>query len=55
MREERNLRGHESLFPVTAKCSRALLPSEEVDVNYITISIFFCGAPGGNKSLKSLK
>ena len=34
-------RGHEGLFPVTTKCPRTLLPSKEVDINYITISIFF--------------
>ncbi|XP_018406997.1 PREDICTED: uncharacterized protein LOC108783047 isoform X1 [Cyphomyrmex costatus] len=34
-REKKPERGHDGLKPVTAKCCRALLPSEEVDVNYM--------------------
>jgi len=36
---KRNLkRGHNDPKPVTAKCCRALLPSNKVDVNYIATS-----------------
>jgi len=38
---EKPERGHKGLFPVTAKYPRILLPSEEIDANYTTISIFF--------------
>jgi len=34
-------RGHKSHFPVTAKCSRILLPSEEMNTNYTTHPFFF--------------
>jgi len=48
---ERRCDGH---FSKTAKCPGILhtaLYTQEVNVNYTTISIF-CDAPDGNKSLK---
>ena len=38
---EKSERGHDGPKPVSAKCCRALLPSDKVDVNYIATFTFF--------------